>query len=576
MTDRTSDASRDPHRLAALRRLELLDTPAQAAFDRLTRLATTILDAPVALASLVDEDRQFFASCVGLPEPWASARETPLSHSFCQHTMVAGAPLVIPDARAHPLVRDNLAIPDLGVVAYLGIPLVTPDGQPLGAFCVIDHRPREWTAREIALLTDLAASVLTEIELRATAREAAALAEERDRLLAREQATRAAAEADRARLRQVVDALPEAVTICDAAGRFILSNRAVVDLLGVDPVGQLMPLDDPGSYEGYGARRLDGSPYPSRELPMQRSFLEGVAVLGERAIFRNAATGRDVPCLINSVPLRDAAGAPAGALAVFQDITALQELDRDREAFLSAVAHDLKTPLTNIQGQAQLAQRQLDRLALPEGARLAERLRGILTATARATALVDEQMDVMRAQSGESLALDRRPADLVALARRVVAEQGQTAPRHRLRLEAAPADLVGDVDADRLARVITNLLSNAVKYSPDGGDVTVRLAREEGAGGPWAVLTVADRGLGIPAADLPRIGERFHRGGNVAGRIDGTGLGLAGARQIVAAHGGTLDLASTEGVGTTATVRLPLAMSAVAGVNGWRTRRQDA
>lgn len=568
MTDKAGDVSRDPQRLAALRRLELLDSPAEAAFDRLTRLAATILDAPVALASLVDEDRQFFASCVGLPEPWASARATSLSHSLCQHTMVAGAPLVIPDARAHPLVRENRAIPDLGVVAYLGIPLVTRDGHPLGAFCVIDHRPRAWTAREIALLTDLAASVLTELELRAATREAGALAAERDRLLAREQAARAAADADRARLRQVVDALPEAVIICDAAGRFVLSNRAVVDLLGVDPVGQPMPLDDPAAYEEYGARRLDGSPYPSRELPMQRSFLEGVAVLGERAIFRNAATGRDVPCLINSVALRDAAGAPGGALAVFQDITALQELDRDREAFLAAVAHDLKTPLTNIQGQAQLAQRQLGRLDLPGGARLAERLGGILTATARATALVNEQMDVMRAQAGESLTLDRRPADLVALARRVVAEQGQAAPRHRLRLATAPAEIVGDVDAPRLARVVTNLLSNAVKYSPGGGEVMVALAREEGAGGSWAVLTVADRGLGIPAADLPRVGERFHRGGNVAGRIDGTGLGLAGARQIVAAHGGTLKVASAEGVGTSVTVRLPLAATTAPGVNG--------
>ncbi len=161
------DPITDPERLAALRRLVLLDTPAEAAFDRLATLATRLLRAPVALVTLVDRDRQFFKSCIGVPEPWAAARQTPLSHSFCQHVVGARAPLVVEDARAHPLVCDNLAIPDFGVVAYLGIPLVTADGHALGSFCVIDQRPRAWTAEEIATLTDLTASVMTEIELRA-------------------------------------------------------------------------------------------------------------------------------------------------------------------------------------------------------------------------------------------------------------------------------------------------------------------------------------------------------------------------------------------------------------------------
>ncbi len=161
------DPVADPERLAALRQLILLDTPVEAAFDRLSALAARVLRAPVALVALVDEDRQFFKSCVGLPEPWVTARQTPLSHSFCQHEVRTLAPLVIEDARAHPLVCDNLAVPDLGVVAYLGVPLVTADGHALGSFCVIDHRPRAWTAEEIATLTELTASVMTEIELRA-------------------------------------------------------------------------------------------------------------------------------------------------------------------------------------------------------------------------------------------------------------------------------------------------------------------------------------------------------------------------------------------------------------------------
>ncbi len=157
---------RDPARLATLRNLALLDTPAEYAFDRLTRLAANILHTPVALVSLVDADRQFFKSCVGLPEPWASQRETPLSHSFCRHAVESAEPLIIDDAREHPLVHDNLAIHEIDMIAYAGIPLITSDGYVLGSFCVIDHIPRPWTDREIAILQDLAASVMTEIELR--------------------------------------------------------------------------------------------------------------------------------------------------------------------------------------------------------------------------------------------------------------------------------------------------------------------------------------------------------------------------------------------------------------------------
>src|SRR3712207_8572091 len=106
MTDRQIDALREPRRLAARRRTGLLDSAPEASFDRLTRLAARMLGAPVSLVSLVDRDRQFFKSSVGLPDPWASRRETPLTHSFCQHAVATREPLVIEDARDHPLVRE--------------------------------------------------------------------------------------------------------------------------------------------------------------------------------------------------------------------------------------------------------------------------------------------------------------------------------------------------------------------------------------------------------------------------------------------------------------------------------------
>jgi signal transduction histidine kinase len=174
----------NPARLAALRELGLLDTPPTGAFDRLTRLAAAVLHAPVALVSLVEDDRQFFLSGIGLPEPWASTRETPLSHSFCQHTVAQAQPLIISDARTHPLVQDNLAIRDLHVIAYADTPLITAEGHVLGALCVIDHHPRTWTDAEMAILTDLAAAVMTEIALRSEITERQRLYHEAQQALA--------------------------------------------------------------------------------------------------------------------------------------------------------------------------------------------------------------------------------------------------------------------------------------------------------------------------------------------------------------------------------------------------------
>jgi hypothetical protein len=115
------DPIQAPERLAAVREADLLNTPPEEAFDQLTCLAARLLGAPIALLAVVDKDRQFFKSCIGdLPEPWRTERETPLSHSFCQHAVTAKEPLVIEDAREHPLVQHNPAIRDLGAIAYAG------------------------------------------------------------------------------------------------------------------------------------------------------------------------------------------------------------------------------------------------------------------------------------------------------------------------------------------------------------------------------------------------------------------------------------------------------------------------
>lgn len=400
----------DPQRLAALHHTTLLDSPAEAAFDRLTRLATTLLQVPIALVSLVDAHRQFFKSCVGLPEPWATQRETPLSHSFCQHVVASSVPLLIPDAREHPLVRDSLAIADLGVVAYLGVPLTTSTGDTLGSFCVIDTQPRAWTAAELAIVQELAASAVTEIELR---------------------------------------------------------------------------------------RQTE---------------------------------------------------------VAYQALRAYDEL-------LGMVSHDLKNPVSVIRGYANLMQRWLTPGRPPEVEQLRAGVHQIDRAAAALVRQIDELLDTARLQAGQGVELAGEPTDLVALARGVCESQQQTTARHQLRLETTLPSLVGAIDPARIQRVLMNLVANAITYSPAGGEIVVGVQQQEEAAAAWGVLSVRDHGLGIPAADVPHIFARFHRATNVRGRIAGTGLGLTSVRQIVEQHGGSIDVTTAEGVGSTFTVRLPLAAS---------------
>jgi signal transduction histidine kinase/CheY-like chemotaxis protein len=178
------DPVTDPCRLERLHSLSLLDTAAEEGFDRLTRIAKLCLSVPVSLVSLVDGDRQFFKSQMGLPEPYASDRQTPLSHSFCQHVVRTGKPLVVSDARMDPALRANGAVADIGVIAYAGVPLVTPDGLVIGSFAAIDTQPRDWAERDLAILHDLGEAVMVGVQLKQTTAAAEAANRSKDRFLA--------------------------------------------------------------------------------------------------------------------------------------------------------------------------------------------------------------------------------------------------------------------------------------------------------------------------------------------------------------------------------------------------------
>ncbi len=201
-------------RTAALSHTGLLDTPPEPIFDRLTELVRKILRVPVALVSLVAEDRQFFKSAIGLPAPWSEARETPLSHSFCRHVTATSQPLIISDARLNPLVSRNPAIGELGVVAYLGVPLLAPEGHAIGSLCAIDSQPRHWLHEDLEVLQTLGEAVMAEISLRADLRDRERVAD--------------AIEQSEAKFRTLADSMSQFAWLADAQGAIHWYNQALV------------------------------------------------------------------------------------------------------------------------------------------------------------------------------------------------------------------------------------------------------------------------------------------------------------------------------------------------------------
>lgn len=146
-----------------LQNLTLLESEADDSIDRLTRLAAKITGTPIAFVSIVDQKRQVFLSQFGLPGLQASERK--LSHSFCRYVVSGGEPIIVEDARLEKTLKDNPAVSEIGIISYLGVPLLVEDDVVLGTFCVIDRQQRQWREADIYLLQELARSVITEIEL---------------------------------------------------------------------------------------------------------------------------------------------------------------------------------------------------------------------------------------------------------------------------------------------------------------------------------------------------------------------------------------------------------------------------
>lgn len=294
----------ESERIAALQAARLLDTPAEASFDELTALAADLCDAPIALVSLVDADRQWFKSCRGL-----DASETPREQSFCAHAILGEGVFEVNDASLDPRFADNpLVTGEPGIRFYAGVPVSAPDGHPIGTLCVIGRQPRTLDQRQRDQLSRLAALCTH-------------LISERQARLEAEQGTRA--------LKHLLDTQADGVVACDRHGRLSLFNRAAREWHGCDPMA--IPQSEWASR--FDLFEADGTtPLAVERIPLVRAH-RGEQVVDEefcirakdRALLRVVASGG---------PLRDSEGRIEGAQIVMHDITqrsvALESLREER------------------------------------------------------------------------------------------------------------------------------------------------------------------------------------------------------------------------------------------------------
>ncbi|MGJ3239133.1 MAG: ATP-binding protein [Anaerolineae bacterium] len=529
----------DEQRLNALRAYCLLDTPADPAFDRMTRLASRILNVPVALVSLVDTDRQFFKSQIGLTPPLSETRELPLSHSFCQHVVATTAPLIIEDARQHPLVYDNLAIIDYNVIAYAGIPLMSSSGHVLGSFCVIDYQPRRWTPEEISILSDLAASVMTEVELRAEIRE--------------RQLVEAALRESKSRYRSVVNVMQEGVMVHDQAGKLHTGNPAAESILGL-----LLNASGEDISREITWHTIDehGEPLPPDQHPWTRTLQTGEAQLDVlMGVYRPDGELRWIIANAQPLMLKDH-NLPYATVTTFVDVTerraaaeqTLQLEVQKRQAqflrqFIADSSHEFRTPLSIIQSSLYLLNKAKD------DEQRQQKVNKIEMQLQRLVRLIDMLQEMSQLDIQDNL--DRTSTNINCLLAEIIAYYAMHPQRCITHFDTHLPELL--INADSMHNALSQIIDNAFNFTRPEGTITIDTHRHNDR----AVITVTDDGMGIPESELPHIFERFYRL-DKARTTSGFGLGLPIAQTIIEQHGGHIKVESQNGAGTTFTICLPL------------------
>jgi PAS domain S-box-containing protein len=393
-------------------------------------------------------------------------------------------------------------------------------------------------------------------------------------------------EARLSRLGAVMNATSEGIFGLDKMANCTFLNPAAVELLGYTEEECL----GRNVHEIIHYKHLDGSPYPFEECHTFRVLRgEGSVRLVDETMWRK--DGTPLPVLYSCSPKLEGDHI-VGCVISIVDISERRQAERERaqllaeeqaaraaaeravhaqEALLLMVSHDLRNPLTVIQGVAQLAQRRLSKGISPDPKQLETQFATIAEAATKMKDFIHDLLTSGGLQPGQLLSVTPVPMDLVQLARKVAAMHQEQTQKHRLVVESDELELIGQWDPVRLEQVLDNLISNSVKSSPDGGEIKIMISRQnrpasetqtgrqgDPAANVEAVLRIQDKGIGILEADIPHIFEWYRRGANVSDLIAGSGVGLAGVRQIVEQHGGRISVESVEGEGSTFTLVLPL------------------
>ncbi|RKH62164.1 GAF domain-containing sensor histidine kinase [Corallococcus llansteffanensis] len=509
----------DEHRrLQALRALCLLDTPPHERFDRIVRAAAHLFRVPIALVTLVDEDRQWFKARLGLAAP-----QTPRDVSFCGHAILSPTSLIVPDALHDPRFHDNpLVLGAPFIRFYAGHPLQASDGSRVGTLCLIDTQPRDFSDADRAALADLAGWV--EVELHALdEREARAALAQQERFF---------------------EVSRDMLCIAAMDGTFLRLSKAWSRTLGFSEA------------ELYATSLVDLALEEDRDATARHlaRALEGASVLqfehrarcqdgSWRWLQWNAAPDPDVGLLF----------------AVARDVTQArllsderQRVERMKNEFISTVSHELRTPLTSIRGSLGLL---CGGIAGPLAPPVEQMVSIAHRNSERLLRLINDILDLEKMESG-GLDLHLTSTDVAPLLEQALQAHQGYAAEYGVHLEVvvdAP-HARARVDEDRFGQVLANLLSNAIKFSPQGERVLLSLTREAGA----LRVEVTDHGPGIPEAFQARVFQKFAQAdASDTRRRPGTGLGLSIAHGLVARMGGTLRFTTRAGEGTRFSFDLP-------------------
>ncbi|MDP3277816.1 MAG: ATP-binding protein [Deltaproteobacteria bacterium] len=511
-------------RLKALYALEILDTEAEACFDDLVWMASAVCETPIALVSLIDRERQWFKARVGL-----DATETHRDFAFCAHAILGEGTFVVPSAKLDERFADNPLVDGAPFVEfYAGAPLRDEAGHALGTLCVIDHTPRELTAKQISQLEVLARQAQRTLVLR-----------DRNRVV-REQV--------------------EALRVLSKQREMFASiaEHMNVGVLVLELMHQPADLDMVIRFANQAAFTRDGRAAGSASSLTGQSFFE-IAPVGPGHVVYDAIL--QVVETHESVTLQDVSWGHGQAARIYTvwafsmgnhwvglalaDVTERRQFELHKLNFAATVSHELRTPLTALRGALGLLLGGVVGELSDDGRELMELAQ---SNTVRLGLLVDDLLDLERLRSGQ-LEIKCARFDAEAWLHEVVA-QLKTVFNARGISSVVRCPLPVEIMADRarMTQVLVNLLSNAVKFSPEKSQVTVECVQDDTGA---VCVSVSDQGSGIAEADRARMFEPFVRlDASDGSRTKGTGLGLSISHTLVHQHGGEMGVSDVEPTGS--------------------------